>query len=153
MILAYIVLLLQTKQRLSLQNKPNLFPLFYRFNIWYYMNFFMPDFRELSRILVSNTIVYWLHPSHVPLLSRIPKRHFHHDLSASFPVFHHLFVHSVTSNSLWAHGLQHSRLPCPSPSPRVCSNLCPLSRWWYATIYPLPSPSPAAFNLSQHQGL
>ena len=33
-----------------------------------------------------------------------------------------LFSHSVTSNSLWPHGLQHIRLPCPSLSPEVCSN-------------------------------
>ena len=32
------------------------------------------------------------------------------------------------------HGLQHSRLPCPSLSPGVCSNLCPLSRWYHSTI-------------------
>jgi len=38
------------------------------------------------------------------------------------------------SNSLRPQGLQHARLPCPSPSPRVCSNLCPLSRWCYPTI-------------------
>ena len=35
---------------------------------------------------------------------------------------------------LWPHGLQHARLPCPSPSPRVCSNSCPLSQWCYPTI-------------------
>ena len=35
---------------------------------------------------------------------------------------------SVVSNCLQLHGLQHARLPCPSPSPRVCSNSCPLSR-------------------------
>ena len=39
-----------------------------------------------------------------------------------------LFSHSVVSDCLPAHGLQHARLPCPSPSPRVCSNSCPLSR-------------------------
>ena len=33
------------------------------------------------------------------------------------------------SNSLWPHGLQHARLPCPSPTPEVYSNSCPLSRW------------------------
>ena len=33
------------------------------------------------------------------------------------------------SNSLWPHGMQHARLPCPSPIPRAWSNLCP-SRWW-----------------------
>ena len=38
------------------------------------------------------------------------------------------------SNSLQPHGPQHSRLPCPSPSPRVCSNSCPLSQWFHPTI-------------------
>ena len=38
------------------------------------------------------------------------------------------------SDSLWPHGLQHSRLPSPSPSPRVCSNSCPLSWWCHPTI-------------------
>ena len=33
------------------------------------------------------------------------------------------------SNSLWPHGLQHTRLLCPSPSSRVCSDSCPLSQW------------------------
>ena len=37
------------------------------------------------------------------------------------------FSHSVMSDSLQSHGLQHTRLPCPSPSPKVCSNSCPLS--------------------------
>ena len=32
------------------------------------------------------------------------------------------------------HGLQHTRLPCPSPIPRVCSNSCPSSRWCHPTI-------------------
>ena len=36
--------------------------------------------------------------------------------------------------TLWPHGLQHARLLCPSPSPRVCSNSCPLSRWCHPTI-------------------
>ena len=38
------------------------------------------------------------------------------------------------SNSLWPHGLQHTRLSCPSPSSWVCSNSCPLSQWHYLTI-------------------
>ena len=38
------------------------------------------------------------------------------------------------SNSLWPHELQHTRLPCPSPSPRICSNSCPLSWWCHPTI-------------------
>ena len=45
-----------------------------------------------------------------------------------------LFSCSVMSNSLQPHGLQHTRLPCPSPSPRACSNLGPLSQWCHPTI-------------------
>ena len=45
-----------------------------------------------------------------------------------------LFSRSVVSNSSWPHGLQHARFPCPSLSPRVCSNSCPLSRWCHPTI-------------------
>ena len=56
------------------------------------------------------------------------------------------------SDSLWPHEMQHSRLPCSSLSPRVCSNSCLLSQWCHPTISSLSSPSPA-FNLSQHQGL
>ena len=35
------------------------------------------------------------------------------------------FSHSAVSHSLWSHGLQHTRLPCPSPTPRAYSNSCP----------------------------
>ena len=45
-----------------------------------------------------------------------------------------LLRHSVVSNSLRPHGLQHAMLPCPSLSPRACSNSCPLSRWCHPTI-------------------
>ena len=45
-----------------------------------------------------------------------------------------LFSLSVMSNSLWLHALQHSRLPCPSPTPRTCSNSCPLSQRCHPTI-------------------
>ena len=51
-----------------------------------------------------------------------------------------LFSYSVMSDSLWPHGLQHFRLPCPSPSPRVYLNSCPLSQWWHPTISPSVSP-------------
>ena len=44
------------------------------------------------------------------------------------------FSCSVLSEYLWAHGLQHIRLPCPSPTPRTCSNSCSLSRWCHPTI-------------------
>ena len=44
------------------------------------------------------------------------------------------FSHSVMSDSVWPHGLQHTRLPCPSPSPGAYSNSCPLSQWCHPTI-------------------
>ena len=44
------------------------------------------------------------------------------------------FSHSVMSNSLRPHRQQHTRLPCPSPPPGACSNLCPLSWWCHLTI-------------------
>ena len=45
-----------------------------------------------------------------------------------------LFSHWVMSDSLWPHGLQHPRLSCPSLSPGVCLNSCPLSWWCHPTI-------------------
>ena len=44
------------------------------------------------------------------------------------------FSCSVMSDSLRPHGLQCARLPCPSPTPRACSNSCPSSRWYHPTI-------------------
>ena len=44
------------------------------------------------------------------------------------------FSRLVMSNSLRSHGLWHTRPPCPSPTPRVYSNSCPLSRWYHPTI-------------------
>ena len=65
------------------------------------------------------------------------------------------FSHSVMSNSLWPHGLQHARSPCPSPTPGVYWNSCPLMEIGDAIqpSHPLSSPSSPAFNFSQHQGL
>ena len=44
--------------------------------------------------------------------------------------------HSVVSNSLPPHGLQHAMPPCPSPTPRVYSNPCPVSQWCHPTTSP-----------------
>ena len=63
------------------------------------------------------------------------------------------FSHSVVSDSLWPHGLQHARPPCPLPTPRAYSNSCPLSRWCHPAISSSSSPSPPALKLSQHQSL
>ena len=49
---------------------------------------------------------------------------------------YYLQFSSVTQScpTLWLHGPQHTRLPCPSPTPRACSNSCPLSRWCHPTV-------------------
>ena len=61
------------------------------------------------------------------------------------------------SESLWPHELQHTRLPCPSLYPRVCSNSCPLNQWCHPTIAssitlfcscPLSSPASGSFPMS-----
>ena len=76
-----------------------------------------------------------------------------------------LFSRQIMSNSLQSHELQHTRLPCPFLSPRVCSTSCPLS-WWSVqfscsvmsssllphglqhTRLPCPSPTPGAYSNS-----
>ena len=69
-----------------------------------------------------------------------------------------LFSHSVMSNYLQPCGLQHARLPCPSPPPAASSNSCPSSRWRHLTIsssvIPFPSclqsfPASRCFPLSE----
>ena len=60
--------------------------------------------------------------------------------------------HSVVSNSLQPQGLQHARLPYPSPFPGVCSKSCPLNLWCHPTISSSVPPSPSAFYLSQNPG-
>ena len=68
------------------------------------------------------------------------------------------FSHSVMSNSLWLHGLQHARPPCPSPTPRAYSNSCPSSQWCHPTnsssVLPFSSctqsfPASGSFPISQ----
>ena len=68
------------------------------------------------------------------------------------------FSRSVMSDSLQPHESQHARPPCPSPTPRVYSNSCPLSRWCHPTIsssvIPFssclqPFPASGSFQMSQ----
>ena len=68
------------------------------------------------------------------------------------------FSRSVVSNSLWPHGLQHTRPPYLSPTPRVYSNSCPLSRWCHpvisSSVIPFSShlqsfPASGSFQMSQ----
>ena len=63
------------------------------------------------------------------------------------------FSCSVMSNSLQPQGLQHARLPCPSPTLGAYSNSRPLSQWCHPTISSSVVPFSFCYNLSQHQGL
>ena len=63
------------------------------------------------------------------------------------------FSHSVMSNSLWSHGVQHTRLTCSSPTPGVYSTHIHWVVDAIQTSHLLLSPSPPTFNLSQYQGL
>ena len=65
------------------------------------------------------------------------------DQFSSVQLLSHVYLHPQ--------GLQHARLPCPLTTPRTCSNSCPSSQWCQPTISSSVSPSPPAFNLSQHQ--
>ena len=65
---------------------------------------------------------------------------------------------SVMSDSLWPHWLQHTRLPCPSPTPEAYSNSCPSSQWCHLTtlssVIPFSSclqsfPASGSFQMSQ----
>ena len=56
------------------------------------------------------------------------------------------FNHSVMSDSWQPQGLQHTRLPCPSPTPGACSNSCPLSQWCHPTISSSVVPSSSRFQ-------
>ena len=68
------------------------------------------------------------------------------------------FSHSVVSDSLQPHESQHARPPCPSPTPGVYSNPCPLSRWCHPAILssvipfsscPPPFPASGSFQMSE----
>ena len=63
------------------------------------------------------------------------------------------FSHSVLSDSLQPHGLQHARPPCPSPAPEVYSNSCPLSQWCHPTISSSVVPFSSCLQSFPDQGL
>ena len=105
----------------------------------------------------------WLHPAldlkqlfvqHFPLISHWVAvsviNHLPADLSAGVSV---QFSRSFVSNSLLPCGLQHARPPCPSSSPRVYSNSCPLTRWCHPTISSSVIPFSSCLQSFQHQNL
>ena len=77
-------------------------------------------FHSFYKLVPSNIVTLFLHPCSTQRIS--------------WPYSISQFSRLVVSDSLRPHGLQHARLPCPSPTPRACSNSCPLSWWCHLTI-------------------
>ena len=87
------------------------------------------------------------------LLSAVARSGIHHESFSSVQ-----FSHSVVTNSLWPHEQQHTRPPCPSPTPGIHPNPCPLSQWCHPTILssvvpfsscPQSFPASGSFQISQ----
>ena len=92
---------------------------------WMIMKWSLPNYTLLpTQILFPRVNTTFIHPSDENK-QMIEISHQLHSVQ---------FSHSVMSNSLWPHGLQHTRLPCSSPTPGACSNSCPFSRWCHPTI-------------------
>ena len=88
--------------------------------------------REEFGVLANNRIIYlWQRREpqfNLPWVSVLDiciyiHKHYRYDICIYVYICMLLFSCQVMSNSLWSHGLQHSRLLCPSLSPRVCANL------------------------------
>ena len=90
---------------------------------------------ETHKGKIRNVLVFWVCCLLVvwnKLLSELQILYL--KIGMGFPDGSVQFSHSVVSDCLWPHGLEQARLPCPSPTPRVYSNSCPLSWWRHATI-------------------
>ena len=122
-------------------------------------------FCEPSLHIVAN-IFYWnIYLSHLQHTSYIKKLVFYLQIFASFCMWLCFwcfcsvqFSCSVMSDSLQPHELQHTRPPCPSPTPGVHSNPCPSSQWCHPTISspvilfascPQSFPASGSFQMSQ----
>ena len=73
----------------------------------------------------------WIHPKHKQSETQYRNRS-HQIYNPQFSSVQ--FSHSAMSDSLWPHGLQHARLPCPSPTSRALLNWCSSSQWCHPTI-------------------
>ena len=129
------------------------------------MNCSMPGFPVHYFLELAQVHVHWVSDATQPSHSLSPPSHPAFNLShiRSFPLSQ-LFVSSgqcivVVAQSLVCptlplYGLQHVRVPCPSPSPRACSNSCPLSQWCHpnisSSVIPFSSfPASRSFLMSQ----
>ena len=93
---------------------------------WFAMSLMMNEVEHLFIDLLVNCV-----PSFGKCLFRY-FAHFNLFLAIELYVVHCSVA--LVSDSLWPHGLQHTRLPCASPTPGACSNSCPLSQWCHPTI-------------------
>ena len=109
----------------------------------FYQMFSIICFKVLIRILLK----FYINFKRINILNTV--------FSPKITLLLLLFSCSVVSDSLQPHGLQHARLPCPSPSPGAYSNSCPRKAYERRDqpSHPLSTPSPPAFNLSQHPDL
>ena len=80
-------------------------------------------------IIISTGLLFHSHSPSIPFNSR-PFLY----IPVALHLCYAVLSQSVLSDSLWSHGLQHTRLPCPPLSPRVCSSTCPLSWWCYPSL-------------------
>ena len=107
----------------------------------------LPPIPPIIRVFSNKSTLHmrwpkcWSFSYHITVIIYLPVNTF---ISVSVALSRQLFSHSVMSRSLRLYGLQHTRLPCPSLSPGVCSNSCPLSQWCHPTI------SSSVFPFSSH---
>ena len=124
-------------------------------SVWAYVpcsmwNLCRPGIEHMSLALVGRLLTRrppGKSPCHKPFI-HIPK-----NMAPNFPPLDfrsvvHLYL------TLWLHRRQHARPPCPSPTPRACSNSCLLSRWCHPTIPSSVIPfSSCLLFFSHHEGL
>ena len=104
------------------------------------------SYKESCFLICISSLLYFLpclpiqpsiHPSVCPCVHTSVHSSNHQMFIEHLPVTRHSsvqFSHSVMSSSLQPHGLQYARPPCPSTTPRIYSNSCPLSWWCHPTI-------------------
>ena len=107
-------------------------------NLIYYFNILPASFLlKCNRYIALCTLkMYIIHLQMILKRNDLPYIHHEIILTIKFSEYpsSHQFNCSVGSNSLWLHGQQQARPPCPSPTPGVYSNSYPLSRWCHPTI-------------------
>ena len=137
-------------EQMKFKIKPKLFNRAYEFFFSFFASFLLryvlADFIPLQHLLVSlyswNRQTCSWYPGFLHsifsqtgmLFFQITAPLYHSDLQAHISVNLSQFSHSVMSDSLRSHESQHTRPPCPSPSPGIHSNSCPSSRWCHPAI-------------------